>query len=144
MRDEYFWAVIVLIWVFGWAVIWLLRRRAQEALTLKRREMLHRERLAAIEKGVPLPELPEEEMPEWLSVEADRVRALWLRRISLALGLVAITTGIGICLGFYGSPDRGFHGMWTLGLIPMLGGVGFLLFWWIASTSRDLSSDEAR
>lgn len=138
MRDELFWAVIVLIWVFGWAVIWLQRRKAHEALTLKRREMLHRERLAAIEKGVPLPELPsEEEVPEWLSVEADRVRARWLLRISLALGLVAITTGFGLCLGFYASPDRGFHGMWTLGLIPILGGVGFLLFWRIASVSDD-------
>lgn len=138
MRDEFFWAVIVLIWVFGWAVIWLQRRKAHEALTLKRREMLHRERLAAIEKGVPLPELPsEEEVPEWLSVETDRVRARWLLRISLALGLVAITTGFGLCLGFYWSPDRGFHGMWTLGLIPILGGVGFLLFWRFASVSDD-------
>ena len=48
MRDEYFWAMLVLVWVFGWAVIWLQRRRAREALTLKRREMLHRERVAAI------------------------------------------------------------------------------------------------
>lgn len=137
MRSEFFWAALVLVWVFGWAVIWLQRRKASEASTLRRREMLHEERLAAIEKGVPLPELPstEEEVPEWVSAEVDRSRARWLRRISLVLGLVAITTGIGMCLGFYWSPDRGFHGMWTLGMIPLLGGSGFLLYWRLSSAS---------
>lgn len=135
MRDEYFWSLLVLAWVFGWAIVWLQRKKAAETLSLRRREMLHQERLAAIEKGVPPPELPQpdEEIPEWLTAEVDRVRARWLLRISLVLGLVAVTTGIGLCLGFYWSPDRGFHSMWTLGLIPLMGGFGFLLFWRIAS-----------
>jgi hypothetical protein len=135
VRDEYYWAVIVLTWVFGWALIWLRRRRAREAMQLQRREMVHRERLAAIDKGVPLVELPsdEEEVPAWLATEIDRLRARWLLRLSLALGLVSVTSGLGLCLGFYWAPDRGFHGMWTLGLIPLMGGIGFLLFWRIAS-----------
>ena len=87
MRDEFFWSTLVLVWVFGWAAVWLVRQRAREAKALKLREMLHRERMAAIEGGVPLPELPDpEEAPsEWLSLEADQVRAAWLRRIALEM-----------------------------------------------------------
>ncbi len=137
MNQEFFWALVVMVWVFGWAVIWLLRKKAREALTLSRREMLHRERLAAIEKGLPMDELPpeEEEAVPWFSAEVDRLRNRWLLRISLVLGLVAVTTGVGICLGFYFAPDRGFYGMWSVGLIPLMGGFGFLLFWKIATGS---------
>lgn len=138
MTDDYSGAIFGLAWILGWLLIFWLIGRAYGAQMLKRREMLHRERLAAIEKGVPLPELPSEEaqLPEWASAEVDRVRALWLLRFSLLLGLVATTTGIGLCLGFYFAPDRGYHGMWTLGLIPLMGGIGFLLYWRIASRSH--------
>ena len=130
MKDELLWAALGLILVFGWVTVWYLRRRALEARSLKLRELLHRERLAAIDKGVPLPEIPAEDEvdPVWLRPEAERVRAAWLRRLALILGLGALFTGIGMCAGFYWSPDRGFHGMWTLGLIPALGGIGFLLY----------------
>lgn len=130
MKDEYFWTVVGLIWVFGWVTVWYLRRRALEARALKLRELLHRERLAAIDKGVPLPEIPAEEevTPTWLRPEGERVRAAWLRRLALILGCAALFSGIGMCLGFYWSPDRGFHVMWTLGLIPAMGGIGFLLY----------------
>lgn len=135
MREEYFWAAFVLVWVFGWAIVWLRRRKAQEALVASRREMLHRERMAAMEKGLPWPEIPVEgeALPDWLSEEVERARARWLVRWSLVLGWVAVTTGIGICLGFYLAPDRGFRGMWTIGLIPFMGGVGFLIAAWAAS-----------
>jgi hypothetical protein len=138
MGDEHYWAILVLVWVFGWALIWLQRRRASESLTLKRREMLHLERLAAIEKGVPLPELPaaDDDLPGWLTPEVERARGLWLRRICLALGLLATTTGVGLCIGFYFAPDRGFNAMWTLGFIPMMAGIGLVIFWGVAAWSE--------
>lgn len=138
MRDEFFWSLIVLAWVFGWAILWYLRRKAVEARSLKLREMLHRERLAAIDKGVPLPEIPgeHEAIPAWLTPEADRIRAAWLRRLALLLGCAAPLVGIGMCVGFYYSPDRGFHIMWSLGFIPILGGIGFLLYALLASRSE--------
>lgn len=130
MQNVYFWSVLSLFWVFGFAAFWLVRKRALEAKTMQLREMLHQERLMAIKEGVPLPEIPdlEEPLSAWLTLEAEQVRATWLRRLSLIVGLVAVTTGVGMCAAFYWAPDRGFHGMWTLGLIPMLAGVGFLLY----------------
>ena len=113
MKGEYFWSLLILAWVFGWAILWYLRRKAVEARALRLREMVHRERLAAIEKGVPLPEIPAEEEAEssWLTPEAERVRAAWLRRLALFLGCAAPFVGIGMCAGFYWSPDPGFHAM---------------------------------
>ena len=134
MRQEFFWSVLVLVWIFGWATLWYLRRRGVEERTLKLRELLHRERMTAIEKGVPLPEIPTEEdqTPAWLRPEAERARSAWLRRISLMLGLLAVFVGLGMCVGFYWAPDRGFHEMWTIGIIPALGGVGLLLYAMVA------------
>ena len=130
MPEELLWAGFALVWIFGWAAVWLVRKRAREANAMKRRELVHQERLAAIERGVPLPEIPdlEDSASDWLSPEADYVRALWLRRVSLFLGLVAVATGVGMCAAFYWSSDRGFNSMWTLGLIPILAGTGLLLY----------------
>lgn len=132
-----FWALVALVWVFGWVAVWYLRRRAVESRSLKLRELVHRERMAAIEKGVPLPEIPAEEEadPVWLRSEAERMRAAWLRRTALILGLLFLFGGLGMCAGFYWAPDRGFNGMWTLGLIPAMSGLGLLLYAVLASRS---------
>jgi len=137
MKDEFFWTAVALIWVFGWVTFWYLRRRSVEDRTVKLRELLHRERMAAIERGVPLPEIPAEEetTPIWLRPEAERARAAWLRRLALILGCFALFTGLGICAGFYWAPDRGFHGMWTIGMIPSMAGIGLLLYALLAARS---------
>jgi hypothetical protein len=133
MLGPFLWTVIGLVWIFGWTAIWLIRKRSREQQLLRVREMLHRERLAAIEAGTPLPEIPDLGEPaEWLTEEADRVRALWLRRSALIIGLVSVATGAGMCAAFYWAPDRGFYEMWTIGLIPVLAGAGFLLYFLVA------------
>ena len=135
MYEGFFWALLGVVWVFFWAIIWLLRRKRVEANSLRLRELVHQERLAAIEKGVPLPELPSEEEsdPIWLRPEAERMRANWLRRIALLLGLFFLFGGLGVCVGFYFAPDRSFHVMWTIGFIPALSGIGLLLYTEFAS-----------
>lgn len=141
MGQEYFYVIVGLFWIFAWVGVWLVRRRAVEARALKMREMLHRERVAAIEKGVPLPELPveSEAVSTWLDPEAERLRSMWLKRVSLVMGFVFLFTGLGICAAFFWAPDQGFHGMWTIGMIPAMAGVGFLLYAAVArwSTSSD-------
>jgi len=52
-------AIFVLIWIFGWAFFGLLARRMRDKAKLARLEMAHKERMAAMEKGIPLPELPD-------------------------------------------------------------------------------------
>ena len=135
MYDGLLWATLGIAWVFGWAIIWYFRRKRVEANSLRLRELVHEERLAAIEKGVPLPEIPSEEEadPIWLRPEAERMRAAWLRRSALILGLFFLFGGLGMTAGFYYAPDRGFNAMWTLGFIPSMSGVGLLLYAAIAS-----------
>ena len=47
--------LFALVWVFGWVLllmlIWHLRGRRRE----RRMEMIHKERMMAMEKGIPLP-----------------------------------------------------------------------------------------
>ena len=130
MYEGFFWAVLGIAWIFGWAIIWYFRRKNVEANALKLRDLLHRERLAAIDKGVPLPELPAESEadPVWLRPEAERMRAAWLRRTALILGLFFLFGGVGVCVGFLFAPDRGFYDMWTIGFIPAMSGLGLLLY----------------
>ena len=130
MYEGFLWATFSLVWIFGWAIIWYLRRKRVESNSLKLRELVHQERLAAIEKGVPLPEIPTEDEvdPVWLRPEAERMRASWLRRSALILGLFFLFGGLGMAAGFYYAPDRGFNDMWTLGFIPAMSGVGLLLY----------------
>lgn len=129
MGEQYFWALFSFAVFFGLAYLWTSRRKARDARNLKVREMLHQERLTAFKEGVPLPEIPDlEETSNWFDPESDRAHAAWLRRLSLIIGLVGVTTGAGICAAFFWAPDRGFYEMWTIGFIPILAGFGFLLY----------------
>ena len=137
MYEGILWALLGLGWIFGWAIIWYLRRKSVEANALRLRDLLHRERLAAIEKGVPLPEIPGESEAEadplWLRPEAERMRAAWLRRVALILGLFFLFGGLGMTAGFYFAPDRGFYSVWTIGFIPVMSGAGLLLYAMLAA-----------
>lgn len=61
----------------------------QHWLRLKRRQLVHRERLAAIEKGIELPPL-EEELTR---------RRLGVQRVLLLAGLIWVSLGIGALSG---------------------------------------------
>lgn len=105
---EILWALTILVWV---AVLGAMRI---VAVTLRRRhrvrfrELLHRERLAAIEKGIPLPEIPlEENQPPDVP---------WRTR-ALQTGIILLALGLGICASFYFSPNDDLRQAWSLGLI---------------------------
>ncbi len=76
--------ILVIMLFLGSAVgiiIWSL------TLRYRRRELQHKERLAALEKGAPLPVLTEEER-----------RAPWTPRIYLLRGMIWLFAGIGLTL----------------------------------------------
>jgi len=77
----------------------------------KEEELKHKERILAMEKGIPLPEMPKEEKrPAYLKLRA------W--------GLIITFVGLGITFSI--AIARGFdNGIW--GLIPTSVGVGFLV-----------------
>ena len=90
----------------------------------KKREMFamhHKERLAAIEKGMELPPLPAE-----FFRDTRRVRSLgdYLRR-----GLILLLVGIAITIALYDSTRRNY--LW--GLVPAAVGIANLLFYYFES-----------
>lgn len=125
MDYEHIWAALVLVWIFGMLGLSLLRRQLERRHALRRREMLHRERLAALEHGQPIPEvleLGDEELPS-AAGDPHRARQVALRRLGMVLG----AAGAGATIALYLSSDADLHALWSLGLIPIFVGFGLLL-----------------
>ena len=82
----------------------------------------YRTLLQLAEKGVPL---PPELLVESHAANADRRRALVL--ISGGLGLMAMF----LVLPFELYDGQRIAGLWGLGLLPLLTGLGYLASWWL-------------
>jgi hypothetical protein len=111
-----------LIWVFGWSavllVIWYVRGQRRQ----RRLELIHAERMAAIDKGIPLPEMPDYEGL------AHRSRSHELNpRWPLGVGTVIAMVGLGLCTALYFSGDEYHNQIWPFGLIGVFLGVGLML-----------------
>jgi hypothetical protein len=127
MAYEHVWALLIILWILGLGAlgVWRehLRRRHQERL----REMVHRERMLALERQVPLPELLD--LQDRTPAPEPGVELLgWRpRRPALGCGILALVLGGGIAASFGLSDLEELRAIWSLGLIPMLVGVGLLL-----------------
>lgn len=125
MAYEHVWALLIILWILGLAALALwrehLRRRHQERL----REMIHRERMLALERQVPLPELLDlqDRSPD-PTVELLGWRP---RRPALGCGILAVVLGAGLAASFVLSGLEELRASWSLGLIPLLVGAGLLL-----------------
>lgn len=88
----------------------------------RRLEILHQERLAAMDKGIPLPELP---------IDPPAAHHTPDPRVILMLGIVLAGFGAGsmIALSFV----HGKHTYWPLPLPMVFMGVGMLLFYFLAA-----------
>ena len=51
--------IFTLFWVFGWVLLLILIWHLKGQRRQKRMELVHKERMMAMEKGIPLPELPD-------------------------------------------------------------------------------------
>lgn len=113
-------------WVFGWAGMWMglgyLRLRSRD----RRLEMMHQERMAAMEKGIPLPELPDLNAPSRRSREANPDS-------TLKGGIVCAAVGLGGMLAFYLSADPDLHDVWSLPLPLVFVGFGLVLYHFLRS-----------
>ena len=115
-----------LFWIFGWAVllvvVWHLRASRKE----RRMALIHEERMMAMEKGVPLPELPE--YTEARSTVADAVSTIRLNpRWPLGLGAISILLGAGMSVALRLSGDEYHRDVWSFGLIGVFLGIGLVL-----------------
>jgi hypothetical protein len=108
----------LLIWGLGWGgfflVFWKMRRRAKE----RQLEMVHAERMAAMDKGIPLPELGVLEAPEISQPGGAALR--W--------GIVWSALGFGFIALLVLAPDKSLQEFWTFPLPLVFVGAGLILY----------------
>jgi hypothetical protein len=119
-------AALAIVLAFIWGRQYLkLRKRHEE------REMLHRERMLAMEKGIPLPEFPtlaeepEGSLLDYVSGSTKNV----IPKMTLGCGLILVFGGVGMVAAFLIAPDPDMHQVWSAGLIPGFIGIGFILYY---------------
>ena len=137
MAYEQVWFVIVGGLIVAWGAISALSTSGRSGRRMRVREMLHRERMAAIEKGLPLHDLPAD-----LLVEPgdDPRAAVNIERTALGAGLVLLLGGIGMVIGLLLVPETretaGMNDLASLGAIPMMVGAGLLLYYVLSRRTR--------
>ncbi len=130
--------------VLGLMGFGMLPRYMRSRDKLRLREMAHRERVLALEKGILPADLPESPVTDAWVDEPWTTRALdagWDRRIALAIGLVMLFGGIGLIAAFYlvsfmpfaGQEARQAASLSPLGIIPVMAGFGLLLYYLLTS-----------
>lgn len=80
----------------------------------RKKDLQHKERLVALEKGLPLPEPPEKE-----SKPVHSIRRAW--------GLVWLGLGLALTIALAVNPDAADVNAWGWGLIPLFIGVGLII-----------------
>jgi hypothetical protein len=117
--------LFTLFWVFGWVLLLILIWHLKGLRWQKRLELIHKERMIAMEKGIPLPELPDFGEPPARSPLAEAVASVRINpRWPLGLGALAVMVGAGACLALWLSPDPEPHKAWPFGLLGVFFGIG--------------------
>jgi len=123
-------ALVTLV-VFGFVGFGILQKFLRSQSVGRRREMIHKERMAAMEKGLPIDSLgldQELSMKNEVSGQNQEKVLVWVRLVALCLGLFFLLVGIGMCIAFHFAHMQDLNTIWTVGFIPVLGGIGLLLF----------------
>jgi hypothetical protein len=117
---------VAIVWVFGWVAFFLVLRRWKETKRQRRIDLVHKERMAAMEKGIPVPELPDYDEALRPGVfERLRLNPRW----PLGLGAFSIVMGAGTSLVLRMSGDPYHNQVWPFGLLGVFFGVGLFLYY---------------
>ena len=119
-----------LFWVFGWVILLLVAWHLRSSRRERRVERQHKERMMAMEKGIPLPELPaqDEEPVRGRPLLAEVVAAIRINpRWPLGLGALFVMFGIGLSAALALSQEAEHYRVWSFGLIPVFFGLGLML-----------------
>ena len=92
-----------------------------------RQDLIQKDRVAAMEKGIPMPELPDYDERGRPSLDTMvslmRVNPRW----PLGVGSILILGGVGTTLALYLSHEEYHNQVWSMGLIPIFVGFGLFL-----------------
>jgi hypothetical protein len=131
---EMAWVILIL----GLVGAVMLRRHLRESKQIKLRQIIHEERIKAMECELPLPEVNDTELTDSLSLGSRHgpqtgnglaASVTWVRLVTLGLGLTLLLGGIGTTVGLAAVSDTEVSAAWPLGLIPTFIGIGLLLFY---------------
>jgi len=117
----------ILVMALIGAFILVLRHQNLQRYRI-RLETIQKERLVAMEKGLPMPELPDYDgsdarrYAETLAL-VDRVSPRW----ALGAGAVLVLGGAGLALALFLSAEPYHNRFWSMGLIPVFVGLGLFL-----------------
>jgi hypothetical protein len=123
--------------VLGLVALAIWSKHLREAKQMQIRNIIHKERITAMEKGISIEDLNHDGMARELAQMNEEARTqesgtkkkmMWIRVSSLCFGLIFLFGGIAVAAGFPLVEDVEVQGMWPLGLIPALIGLGLLLF----------------
>jgi uncharacterized membrane protein YfcA len=121
-----------LFWVFGWVILLLFAWFVRSGRRQQRLELAHKERMMAMEKGIPLPELPDNEDPARRPLVAEAFGQIRLNpRWPLGVGALSIMLGIGTSLALWLSQEDYHNRVWSFGLIGVFLGFGLMLHYWL-------------
>jgi hypothetical protein len=130
-------ALLALTWVFGWAIIILIFMYLRNKKRQKTLELIHKERLAAMEKGIPMPEWPDYDVNgKGILAESLRSGRSQNPKAFLGAGSILVMIGAGICLAFYlaGVPD--LRAVWPVGLIVVFTGIGLFIHYFLTKGGK--------
>ena len=127
-----FWAVFGMTWVFACAavliVVWYLRSKRR----LEEMNLIHQERIKAIDKGVPLPEFPgPSEEARMQQIDKIFTPPKLNPRWPLGAGVVVIMAGLGYTVAMLLSSDPEAAKIWSMGLIGVFTGFGLILYYYL-------------
>jgi hypothetical protein len=123
-------------WVFGWAafvliILYMKHRKRRQTI-----ELIHKERMAAMEKGIPMPEWPDYDVNGKAAVCEDiRGDRKENPKGALGAGAILMMVGAGMCLAFYLWPA--VRQIWPIGLIVVFTGVGVMLSYLLTKEKKD-------
>jgi hypothetical protein len=128
--------------ILGLYAVRIVYRHLHEKKLLGLREIVHAERMAAMDREREWPQSAVPEVEFALSrstnpVGGNDAALRWVRCTALAIGLAGLFGGIGTMVGLYLVTDADVHGTWPLGMIPVFLGFGMLLFFRVSRRMAD-------
>ena len=129
------WAIFGSAFIFIFILLGIFAESQRQKRKLARQELLQKERFMAMEKGLPIPEwessIVDEEGAPFSSAEAYERKKQAFRLVTFALGFFFTFTGLGMLLAFNLAPGDDWKDVATVGAIPVMAGVGLLLFYYL-------------
>jgi hypothetical protein len=138
LMDIFFTVLLSILAVFFCLLIArVVQNHLRDAKLLQLREMVHKERMIALERDIQLPNDESEVLTAMLggrpesdppSAEIRAAKERVIRLVALSLGLTAFLGGIGLTFALLVQADLDVAGTWGVGIIPTMIGVGLLIF----------------